>query len=198
MKKFILSLVVLFSITITSSAQSRFGVTAGANLSTSSAKDMKWKAGGYIGALWDIQLGEKWFVQPQLLYSYEEYEKKKTTPLTAYYSQHALSLPVLLSYKINIGNSAGLYLNAGPYLKYALFGRDRQLYTDGSGKSHEELGWWHAGFSDRLTYGLQGGLMLEKGRWFCSLNCRYGLKKNPLNLDGHGLNLSVGVGYKFK
>lgn len=198
MKKNLFLFLLLMGVVFSASAQNRWGVMGGANLSTSSAKDFKWKAGGYIGGLYDIRLSGSWYIQPQLLFLYEENDSKDKASYRAFYSQYALTLPVLASFKINMDDALALRINAGPYLQYALFGRDRRNYSDESGKNIQTgLGWWHADFGDRFTYGLKAGLSLEGKHWFGTIDCKYSLKKNFVNYEGHGLSLSAGIGYKF-
>lgn len=170
----------------------------GANLSTTSSEGFKWRLGGYVGGLYDIQLSNSWYIQPQLQFSYEENESKDKASAKAFYSQYALTLPVLASFKVNLSDALALRINAGPYLQYALFGRDRHCYSDESGKNVQGgLGWWHADFSDHFTYGLKAGLALEGKHWFGIIDCKYSLKKSFVNYDGHALTLSAGIGYKF-
>ncbi|EOS15155.1 porin family protein [Phocaeicola sartorii] len=180
------------------SAQNRWGIIGGANLSTSSAKDFGWRTGGYIGGLYDIRLSESWYIQPQLLYSYEENSTKDNSHIDIFYSQHALTLPVLASFKVPLSDAFSLRINVGPYIQYALFGRNGRSSIDMNGEViPKKLGWWHADFGDHFTYGLKGGLALEHRHLFLSMDCKYSLKKSFLNYDGHGTTLSVGIGYKF-
>lgn len=179
-------------------AQNHWGVMGGVNLSTSSAKDFGWRTGGYIGGLYDIRLSESWYIQPQLLYSYEENETKGKSQTDIFYSQHALTLPVLASFKVPLSTAFSLRINAGPYVQYALFGRDGNSSIGANGERiPKKLGWWHANFGDHFTYGLKGGMMLEHRHWLLSIDCKYSLKRSFLNCDGHGLTLSAGIGYKF-
>jgi hypothetical protein len=184
MKRFISILFGVLVIAFSATAQSHWGVISGANFSTSSAKNTGWRTGGYVGALYDILLGNSWYIQPQLLYSYEENEKKDGSNL---YSQHAFTLPVLASFKVRLNDAFSMRINAGPYLQYAMFGRNKEKWG----------GWWHADFGDHFTYGLKGGIALEHKHCFFSMDGKYSLKKSFLNNEGHGLTLSVGIGYKF-
>lgn len=194
----LLSLLTLCLTVSNSFAQNRWGIMSGVNLSTSSAKDFGWRAGGYIGGLYDIRLSDSWYIQPQLLYSYEENQTKGKSQADIFYSQHALTLPVLVSFKVPLSTAFALRVNAGPYVQYALFGRDKSAYSDANGmKAGYSLGWWHADFIDHFTYGLKGGVTLEHKHWFFSMDCKYSLKKSFLNNEGHGLTLSAGIGYKF-
>lgn len=185
-KLLLLSFLTLCLTVTTSFAQNRWGIMGGANLSTSSARDVKWRPGGYIGGLYDIKLSDSWYIQPQLLFTYEETKSKGKVQTDAFLSQYSLTLPILASFKVQLDDAFALRINAGPYIQYALFGNE-QKYGE----------WWHADFSDHFTYGLKGGVALEHKHWFLSLDCKYSLKKSFLNNEGHGLTLSAGIGYKF-
>ncbi len=187
-KLIVASLVMLCLTTTTSFAQNRWGILGGINLSTSLGKDYGWRPGGYVGALYDIHLSDAWYIQPQLLYSYEEYNSSYSwhhPKEKILYTQHALTLPVLASLKLKLGGDFALRINAGPYVQYAMFGCD--------GKYGE---WYHASFGDRFTYGLKGGFALEHKHWLFSLDSKYSFRKF-YTYDGHGMTLSAGIGYKF-
>ena len=84
MKAKLLFLMSLFMIVVFSAAaQNRWGVVGGVNLSTTSAKGFKWRAGGYVGGLYDIRLSESWYIQPQLILTYEENDSKDKTKVDA-------------------------------------------------------------------------------------------------------------------
>lgn len=196
-KLLLLSFLTLCLVVTDSFAQNRWGIMSGVNLSTSSAKDFGWRAGGYIGGLYDIRLSDSWYIQPQLLYSYEENQTKRKSPADIFYSQHALTLPVLVSFKVPLSTAFSLRINAGPYVQFALFGREKTSYLNAAGESVRGLGFWGTDIRHRFTYGLKGGITLEHKHWFFSMDCKYSLKKSFLNNEGHGLTLSAGIGYKF-
>ncbi len=181
-------LLVFFSLLVAFplAAQNRWGIMGGANFSTTSAEGFKWRAGGYIGSLYDIRLNDSWYIQPQLLFTYEENDSKDKTKVDAFFSQYALTLPVLASFKVRLNDAFSGRINAGPYVQYAMFGC-QQEYGE----------WWHLDFGDHFTYGLKGGMAVEHRHWIVSLDCKYSLKENFVNYGGHGLSLSAGVGYKF-
>jgi hypothetical protein len=197
-KLFLISMLSVFTL-LPMSAQNRWGVMGGMGYSSTSAKDINGKLGGYVGGLYDIELNKSWYVQPQLLASYEANEAKNANTMgyKSFISRYSLTLPVLASYKFNLSDDWSMRINAGPYAQYALFGRDRRATVDGKGNTSSEMGWWHGSFGDRFTYGLKGGLSVEQSHFVLSVDCKYSLKKSALDFDGHGLTLSVGVGYKF-
>ncbi len=187
--------IALLCLAIPSLAQSRFGILGGGSLSTSSAKDSKVKPGYFVGGLYDIKVCDNFYIQPQLLFSYEENELKNTE--TGFYSQYGLTLPVLASFKVNLDNGLSLRFNAGPYLKYALFGHDKHTVIFSDNKESVAQGWWHQDFGDHFTYGVKAGLSLEAKHLFYFIDGKYSLKKNMLNFYGHGYTVNLGLGYKF-
>lgn len=192
------------------SAQNRWGIMGGINVSTSTAHssgswssfDAKWRTGGYIGGLYDIKLTDSWYIQPQLLFSYEmdrtQYlsSKQQADNLDVSTSMYSLTLPVLASFKISLNDALALRINAGPYVQCALFGRDRTQFTADS-KEQSYSSSWDISFWKRFIFGLKGGISLERNHWLLSVDGKYSLMKHSLNHEGHGLTLSAGIGYRF-
>lgn len=210
-KLLLASLVTFCSMATTTFTQNRWGIIGGGNLSTSTAHssewssvDSKWRGGGYIGGLYDIRLNDSWYIQPQLIFSYEVDRakylsgKKVSDDLDVSARTYSLTLPVLASFKVNLNDALSLRINAGPYVQYALFGRDRTLSFDESSKqSHSYTSNLDLSFWNRFTCGLKGGVSLEQKHWFFSVDTKYSLMRSDLNHNGHSLTLSAGIGYKF-
>ena len=150
------------------------------------------KIGGNVGAYFDTKLVGGWHFQPRLQFGYEEAEYKKSAKTDAFFSQWNVTLPVLLSYRFALSPSTALRVNIGPYGQYALFGRERQQFTDGS-----RLGWWHGSFSRRFNYGLQIGAAFECNPHLqLLLDGRLSFKRSMLQMDGKQRALIVGLGYR--
>lgn len=191
MKKiFVVLLSILAAIPV--SAQNEFGVFGALNMSTSSASNVETNLGGSIGALYNVQLTDSWWLQPRLILGYQENEAKPHTHFDTFASQWAVTLPVLMSFKSNISSTCALRINAGPYLQYAVFGRDKKATNDGYA-----LGWWHLNFGDHFTYGGQIGLSAEYKNWMGLIDFKHSLRRSTLNLGGFENTVSVGVGYRF-
>ena len=71
MKKILATIVILLGAT-TVNGQSGLGLMGGVNTSTSTADDVKWRVGGFIGGLYDIQFNDWFYLQPRLVFSYQE------------------------------------------------------------------------------------------------------------------------------
>ena len=192
MKKILL--VAFWALSLASIAQNNsLGLTTSVNLTTSTAKDSKWKLGGNVGMLYDVNIADNWFLQPRLTLGYEEMELKGNPVGCGFISQWNVTIPVLLSYKLDVSPVTALRLNLGPYAQYAAFGRERQSFTDG-----ERLGWWHGNFSRRFTYGAQIGAALECGSHFMILlDSKLSLKSSRLAFEGKERSVMLGIGYKF-
>ena len=190
-------------VTVMMNAQSGFGLLGGVNLSTSSATDAEWRVGGFIGGLYDIQLTDGFYLQPRLLFAYQENQRSQVQVASAvsageeFYSQWNAALPVLASFRVSLSDAVGLRLNVGPYLQYAVFGRNKQSTLHADGTSGESLGWWHCDFGDKLTYGGMAGVQVECGKWFGTIDYKHSFHRSPLNMDGFENTLQVGIGYKF-
>lgn len=174
------------------SAQNEFGLYGALNMSTSSSSQSKSKFGGSIGALYNYRLTDTWWIQPRLVLGYQENESKHAAGLTPFFSQWVATVPVLMSFKAGLGSDCSLRVNAGPYLQYAAFGRDKRATPTGS-----TLGWWHLDFGDHFTYGAQLGLSVEYGHWMGLADFKHSLRKSVLNLNGFENTFTLGVGYKF-
>lgn len=191
MKK-ILFTVLFILCTIATSAQNEFGMFSALNMSTSSASIVKSNYGGSVGALYNLKLAESWWVQPRLVLGYQENEAKSDIRLDTFASQWVVTLPLLISFKTCICSAWALRINAGPYLQYAAFGRDKKATNDGYA-----LGWWHLNFGSHFTYGSQIGLSVDYGNWMGLIDFKHSLHHSTLNLGGLENTVSIGLGYKF-
>ena len=191
--KRLFALIALSVAVLTSIAQgNRFGLVVNGDLTGTTASESQWKLGGNVGTFYDIKLVKSLYLQPRLLIGYEEAEYKKSAKNDAFFSQWNVTLPVLLSYRFALSSSTALRFNVGPYGQYALFGRERQQFTDG-----RRLGWWHGSFSRRFNYGLQIGAEFEcSPRLQLLLDGRLSFKSSALTLDGRQRALALGIGYR--
>ena len=187
MMKKIVSVMFAMLIAISVNAQNKFGLMGGINASTSSADHVDWRIGGFIGGVYDIPLTESFYLQPRLVLSYQENEHSPE-----FHSQWNASIPVLASYKMRLNNQTALRLNAGPYIQYAVFGREKPYQP-----SDSSLRWWHYDFGDKITYGGQVGLQVEYKKFFTTIDFKHSFRRNKLNMDGFENTIQVGIGYKF-
>lgn len=187
MKKILFTLCAIF-IVLSMKAQNGFGLMGGINASVSSADHVDWRFGGFVGGVYDIQLKESFYLQPRLVLSYQENQR---TP--EFYSQWNAALPILASFKMRLSDNSALRLNAGPYLQYAVFGREK-LFAPFNKSS---LNWWHYNFGDKITYGGQIGLQVEHKKMFATIDYKHAFRRSQLNMNGFENTIQLGIGYKF-
>ena len=158
--KQILLCMLLACFILPASAQNSWGIVGGGLFSKSLSRDARFSLGGYAGGMYDVHVKNSWYVQPQLLFTYEEFRSKTRLGTDSFFSKFNLELPILASYNVALNNKWNLRINAGPYLSYAMFGRDKSIdYAYGNGM-HSSLGWWHQDFPDHFTYGGRTGVSL--------------------------------------
>ena len=197
MKKMFLFLCIV--ITLPVCAQKGFGVIGGVNNSTSSSRYADWRVGGFIGGLYELQLEKKIYLQPRLVLSYQENQRSPE-----FQTQWNANLPVLVSLQIELSDKSRLGLNLGPYLQYAVFGRQKTIiqHTPSPGTamilpSVSSLNWWHYDFMQKITYGGQIGAQLEYKTFICTIDFKHSICRRHLNLDGFENTLQFGIGCRF-
>ena len=112
-----------------------------------------------------------------------------------FFSKFNLELPILASYNVALNNKWNLRINAGPYLSYAMFGRDKSIdYAYGNGM-HSSLGLVASGFSRSFYLRRKGrGFHWNPSIFIYTIDGKCSLRKKPF---GRSVSLSAGVGYKF-
>lgn len=216
MKKLLVIMCALLGAT-TVNAQSGLGLMGGVNTSTSTADDVKWRFGGFIGGLYDIQFNDWFYLQPRLVFSYQENQREVRNTLATpsvrigdeFYSQWSLTLPVLASFRFRLSDDLGLRVNVGPYIQCPLFGQQQTVVMSNQVTSQDGVvGYevpcavndrerWKDDLGDRVTYGLQTGLQFDYKRWFATLDYKRSFHHIRLNMNGYENTLQLGVGYKF-
>lgn len=174
-----------------------WGVMAGVNTTTSSNENIGWGTGGQIGVYYEHALNKDWLsLQPRLQLSFTETRGKGNTAMAnALYNQWAVSLPVLLSTKMQLSKDWNIKWNLGPYVQYAAFGQYRIPLSPNQNRA-----FWHSRFGDKLTWGLQGGIQFEYKQWFTSIDTKYSFRKNnnhQVSAPGKEQCIMFSVGHKF-
>lgn len=193
-KNQITSLVVVLLTTLNVAAQKvTFGAKAGFNLATltGDVEDMKSLPGYHVGAIADIQLTEKFSIQPELLYSLEGgksslYYKDEFSLLDTKEEVKLgyLNLPVMAKYNV----IDGLSLEMGPQIGYLLHAKSHydvkmnfgeEINIDESGK--EDI----KDFVEKINVGVNFGLgyQLKNNMFF---QARYHLGLSNINKDFQG------------
>ena len=70
--KQILLCMLLACFILPASAQNSWDIVGGGLFSKSLSRDARFSLGGYAGGMYDVHVKNSWYVQPQLLFTYEE------------------------------------------------------------------------------------------------------------------------------
>ena len=212
MKKLILIVCAVMN-AMAMNAQNKFGVMGGANLSATSTENAQWRLGGFIGGMYDICMNNWFYLQPRLTFSYQENQRDWKNSLTEngfgnkeFYSQWALSLPILASFQLMKCENKSLRLNVGPYFQYALGGKEiKPSYayvlpgTPDTGIPHgmSPKRSWDYSSDDKFTMGAQIGAQFDYKKMFFTFDYKHSFIRSQLNCNGFENTFQLGVGYKF-
>lgn len=162
----------LFGFLIQTSTAQTFGIKGGLNLASMSfSEDMensvKSMLGLHVGPVAEFELQESLSFNTGLLYSVKgakmEYGSESATTSLNY-----LEIPLNVAYKFSVGEMSDFFVQAGPYLGYALSGKTK--YGDES----EDIDFEENGIK-RMDFGLGVGLGLKLGPIVPSISYQLGL-----------------------
>ncbi len=209
MKKLVVVLIIILCFIATASAQVRFGVKAGGNLSflyTSgsnqgiNADQYNGRFGYHFGGMLECSLSEMFSIQPELMYLNHGANLKKENSFGMKDGQitlNTLQLPINLKAKFNLGQSdSKLFVYGGPYVGYNMYGKvagkidgvkvDNKLYTKDSNMK-------------RFDYGFGIGVGIEMKKFVLTLGNQYGA--NDISGSEKGKmragHVSLSAGYFF-
>jgi hypothetical protein len=211
MKKIFLTLVLCSFVGVIFAQGTKFGVTAGLNVSRFDASDDEgidfgFKAGFQVGVLLDYAITPSLSIIPELNYSqkgvklsFTEIIGKVDWNVTLNY----LTLPVNVAYKFDLSMNQKLIVFAGPYLGYGL-STSNKIKVGGIEVNADEFGdTFKFGSNDDelkpFDYGLNAGVGYQYSSIFFKLQYNVGLA-NMIREDNESLknsNLAVTVGYLF-
>ena len=106
--KQILLCMLLACFILPASAQNSWGIVGGGLFSKSLSRDARFSLGGYAGGMYDVHVKNSWYVQPQLLFTYEEFRSKTRLGTDSFFSKFNLELPILASYNVALNNKWNL------------------------------------------------------------------------------------------
>lgn len=155
-------------------------------VATASGNDLKWSPGGRIGAVCNYyfngqEVGSPYINGALLLslrgFQYPDYDESRCN---AFF----FDVPIHFGYRFKIGETAALFLEAGPYVGIGAFGK-----YDGA-ETFDIMKRFDFGISDRLGVDIQ--------KFVISAGFDYGLLKAIDRIDGSkNQNLHIDLGYKF-
>lgn len=187
----------LFALLVQTSKAQVFGVKGGINFAnmtfSTSGMDISPKSivGFHVGPVADFELHESLYFNTGLLYSLKgfklEFEGEGVTEQLNY-----LEIPLNIAYKFSTSETTNFFIQAGPYLGYALSGKNKM---DGETVDVE----FGDGQMKRFDLGLGIGLGLELGPIVPSVSYQFGLANLSDDSDITVKNkvLQVSIAYMF-
>jgi len=210
MKYFTTFLLILFC---SSQAYAQLGVRAGINLAKLNFQedfdyvDLKPIVGLNLGALYEIQLSDKFSLQPEIHFiqkGLKIVDQEYDETITILFNSLDFALMSKFNF-LNLGESTKAYVAATPYVGYSLSGTFKEEYD---GMSYTE----DIDFDDdeirRFDFGIGLGIGLSWNRFFVDARYNFGL----LNIDNYEdedeyydeydfrvyhRGILIGVGYRF-
>lgn len=187
-----------------------WGVRAGLNIPTMGEKskgdagfDYKSKTGFHVGVITDFSLSKSFYIQPGLYFTTKG-TKMKMDETTLKANLSYLQIPVLASYRFDLGGNMKLHINAGPYVGYGIGGKIKGggAKIDAFGTADEDSDEMKGGLK-RFDFGLGFGAGVSYDKIYVGLNYDLGLS-NIADKDMYGddyklrnRSFNISVGYNF-
>lgn len=187
-------LIILFTALMIHPIWAQWGVTGGFDLSSIGRENPKIIPAFHIGSVYDLKLSNKFYFQPRLMFSSfgfgfsPSYSLKKATV-----SMYGLEVPLLISFRPSLGTSTKLMVNAGPYAKYALFGKKHYEYSDNEIVTGSPFDAYN-----RTDIGFMLGIGLEHKQLQYGIDYQIGLNDAEKEISGGHRNFRISISYLFK
>ena len=193
--------VIVFILSVQIASAQTFGIKGGVNFAnmtfSSSGIDISPKSitGYHFGPVADFALQEKLHFNTGLLYSLKGFKMEVTGETGSFSGTETFSyleIPLNLAYLFPINDKSDFFIQAGPYLGYALSGKDK---TGGETTNVD----FESGGMKRLDYGLGFGGGVEFGPIVASLNYQLGIANisDAEGLTAKNKNFQVSLAYMF-
>ncbi len=144
-----------------------FGVRVGMNVANAGGDfkddwdaDFKSRVGFHVGVIADVELSEKFYLQPGLYFTTKglKYEDKEGMGLESKYNLNYLELPILASYRFNLSDNMQWQINAGPYFAVGVGGKVKGTDFDFDEDAKFEFKYDAFGVADEDSDEEKGGL----------------------------------------
>lgn len=148
---------------------------------------------GHVGGTYDYKLSEKWYFQPELLFTSTGFNLKENLVLKGGQLRiYAIELPLIFSFRPSIGTEKKLLLDFGLYTRYGLFGKKKYDYFDFPSINKSPFDAYN-----RFETGLNLGLGYQKSKYYGILVFQRGLSKAEKNNEVYHQVIKFSLGYKF-
>ena len=200
MKKIILTVAAVFAFGFTNAQETKFGIKGGVNFAnlTGDIEDNSSLVGFNVGGLVEIKVSDKFFIQPELLFSAQGAKAEYTEGTINYEGKlnlGYLNIPLMAKYYV----AEGLSLEAGPQIGFLLSAKSKSDATDGNFSTSDEQDVKE--FFESTDFGLNFGAGYDFTSNL-SAGVRYNLgltniAKNSGDDEIKNTVLSVSLAYKF-
>lgn len=221
-KHALLSILIIFQFLISFNLQSQsnisYGIKGGVNISNSSFVNTDSRTGYHIGLIAHKQYSNKFYLRSGIEFTTkgaksEEHwiHSDRDDVRTWDYRLNYLQIPFAVGYKLPLNNATSLLINAGPYLSYGIYAKEKYTYTltDDSNPTgttyHENVsnGFGEMGFH-RFDFGVTAGMGVEYKQYLLNIGYESGILNLTSGMyDGGSFswrnqNITLSVGYFFK
>lgn len=218
MKKIIITIFAALAALTASAQQLRWGVTAGANISTVSGESpaLGFNA-GVRGELGLASVAKGLYVDGGVLFTQKGYHSPWLTsfmtdilgviigkPIHQEWSTRTyhIDVPLHVGYRFNISDNFNLYVSAGPYMSYGLAGKFKvRTVEDGGKETRTSVNVFKEKIENRFDWGLGGDIGIEVARHYrVGIGYDFGLSNLCSNLYKGDMKRFTGtfsVGYMF-
>lgn len=217
MKKLLLVVTIVTMVCSAKAQEITWGVRAGLSIPKVNEKiegddgdfssGYKSKIGFHLGVIADLGISESFYIQPGLYFTTKG-TKAKYEGITEKWNLNYLQIPVLASYRFNLGGDTKLHINVGPYFAFGVGGKFKyegggETYKiDAFGTSDEDSDEEKGGLK-RFDAGITFGAGVSFGKIYAGLNYDLGLSNiadkdvygSDYKLKNQGFNISVGYNF---
>ncbi len=211
MKKFVLLLIALFTLSMTNAQEISIGAKAGINYGATLTSDSDYndnfeaRLAPMFGVVAEFALTDKFSVQPELLYypsgaKLKEIEQYIPTGIDTGFDATIngdrkvdyLNLPIMMKYYV----MDGLSLEVGPYVGFLLAAKSTQTITDAAGNTIDAMSWEDEDVKEEYNsidfgLGLGASYKLNNGLFFTG---RYNYGLSNIEADEEDLEKDGEIG----
>lgn len=202
-KVFTIVILCVLGLSVKLSAENRWHVYGGVNLSHMTEKPVLvndsygWGAGGYVGGGYEIRFSDYVSLSPQLEISYLNNGASLNLGNYDFYLNHSewrgmwnVTIPIAFNVRIPFSEKVGMLLGAGPYLQETFVLREYGFGTSKKETNNDET------FAKRFNFGMFGEAAIETGSHLGYVfRVQYPFLKETWSRKT--LTLSLGVRYYF-